>query len=74
MCLGRKKLSKSHSSGATTIPVRVILHDGAEAVIQRWLATDLAASPKVHQELKGFFLQHGAKSVATCTGTFFIPV
>jgi hypothetical protein len=41
----------------------VILHDGAEPIMMRWVATDVTTSPKVQQELKDFFLQHEVKSV-----------
>jgi SEC-C motif len=47
----------------TKIAAGVILHDGAEPIIMRWVATDVTTNPKVQQELKDFFLQHGVKSV-----------
>ncbi len=47
----------------TKIAAGVILHDGAEAIIKRWVATDVTTSPKVQQELNDFFLEHGVKSV-----------
>ncbi len=47
----------------TKIAAGVILHDGAEAIIKRWVATDVTTNPKVQQELKDFFHQHGVKSV-----------
>jgi hypothetical protein len=54
----------------TKIAAGVILHDGAETIIQRWVATDVTTNPKVQQELKDFFLQHGVKSVAMSQGTW----
>jgi SEC-C motif len=47
----------------TKIAAGVILHDGAEPIMMRWVATDVTTSPKVQQELKDFFLQHEVKSV-----------
>jgi hypothetical protein len=47
----------------TKIAAGVKLHDGAEAIIKRWVATDLTTNPKVQQEMKDFLLQHGVKSV-----------
>ena len=52
----------------TKIAAGVILHYGAEAIIQRWVATDVTTNPKVQQEMKDFFLQHGVKSVAMSEG------
>src|SRR5262249_45763796 len=48
----------------TKIAAGVILHDGAEPILKRWVATDVTTSPKVQQEMKDFFLQHGVKQVA----------
>lgn len=57
----------------TKIAAGVILHHGAEALIQRWVATDVATSPKVRQEMNEFFLQHGVKSVAMSEGNMGCP-
>jgi hypothetical protein len=57
----------------TKIAAGVILHDGAEAIIKRWVATDVTTNPKVQQEMKDFFLQHGVKSVAMSEGNMGCP-
>jgi hypothetical protein len=57
----------------TKIAAGVILHDGAEAIIQRWVATDVMTNPKVQQELKEFFSQHGVKSVTMSQGNMGCP-
>ena len=57
----------------TKIAVGVILHDGADAIINRWVATDVTTNPKVQQEMKDFFLQHGVKSVAMSEGNMGCP-
>jgi hypothetical protein len=57
----------------TKIAAGVILHDGAEAIMQRWVATDVTTNPKVQQELKDFFLQHGVKQVAMSQGNKGCP-
>jgi hypothetical protein len=57
----------------TKIAAGVILHDGAEAIIKRWVATDVTTNPKVQQEMKEFFLQHGVKSVAMSEGNMGCP-
>jgi hypothetical protein len=36
----------------TKIAAGVILHEGAEPIIERWVATGVMTSPKVRQELK----------------------
>lgn len=48
----------------TKIAAGVILHDGAEAIIERWVATDVTTNPKVQREIEAFFKKHGVKSVA----------
>jgi hypothetical protein len=57
----------------TKIAAGVILHDGAEAIIQRWVATDVTSNPKVQQEMKDFFVRHGVKSVAMSEGNMGCP-
>jgi SEC-C motif len=57
----------------TKIAAGVILRDGAEAIMQRWVATDVTTNPKVQQELKDFFLQHGVKQVAMSQGNMGCP-
>ena len=57
----------------TKIAAGVILHDGAEAIMQRWVATDVTTNPKVQQEMKDFFLQHGVKQVAMSQGNMGCP-
>ena len=57
----------------TKIAAGVILHDGAEPIMMRWVATDVMKNPKVQQELKEFFLQHGVKQVAMSQGNMGCP-
>jgi hypothetical protein len=57
----------------TKIAAGVILHDGAEPIIKRWVATDVTTNPKVQQEMKDFFLQHGVRSVALSEGNMGCP-
>jgi len=40
----------------TKIAAGVILRDGAEPIMKRWVATDVMTNPKVQQEMKEFFL------------------
>jgi|GraSoiStandDraft_55_1057291.scaffolds.fasta_scaffold103808_3 hypothetical protein len=57
----------------TKIAAGVILHDGAEPIIKRWVATGVTTNPKVQQEMKDLFHQHGVKSVAVSDGNMGCP-
>jgi hypothetical protein len=57
----------------TKIAAGVILHEDAEPIMMRWVATDVTTNPKVQQEMKDFFLQHGVKSVAMSEGNMGCP-
>ena len=57
----------------TKIAAGVILHDGAEAILKRWVATDVTTNPKVQKELREFFTEHGVKSVVASEGNMGCP-
>jgi SEC-C motif len=57
----------------TKIAAGVILHYGAKAIIERWVATDVMTSPKVQRELREFFTKHGVESVAMSEGNMGCP-
>jgi hypothetical protein len=57
----------------TKIAAGVIVRDGADPIIRRWVATDVTTSLKVQQEMKEFFRQHGVKQVATSQGNMGCP-
>jgi SEC-C motif len=57
----------------TKIAAGVILRDGAEPIIKRWVATEVTTNPKVQQEMQEFFMQHGVKSVAMSEGNMGCP-
>jgi hypothetical protein len=57
----------------TKIAAGVIRYDGAKLIIKRWVATDVMTNPKVQQELRDFFLQHGVKTVAISDGNMGCP-
>jgi hypothetical protein len=71
--IGTVAMYGSDDKTTTKIAAGVILHDGAEAIIKRWVATDVTTNPKVHQVLKDFFLQHGVMSVAMTQGNMGCP-
>ena len=66
--LGTVALYDPDDQTTTKIAAGVILRDGAEPIMKRWVATDVTTSPKVQQELKDFFLRHGVKQVAMTEG------
>ena len=65
--------SSSNTPDSGRLAAAVILHDGAEPIMKRWVATDVTTNPKVQQEMKDFFLQHGVKSVAMSQGNMGCP-
>jgi SEC-C motif len=52
----------------TKIAAGVITKPNAEPILRRWVATDVTTNPKIQQEIKDFFSEHGVKSVAACSG------
>jgi hypothetical protein len=59
----------------TTIKIAaaVFLHEGAEPIMRRWVASDVTTNPKVQRELQDFFAQHGVTSVAMSDGNMGCP-
>ncbi len=57
----------------TKIAAAVIVRDGAEPIIKRWVSTDVTTSPKVQKEIQEFFQQHGVKTVAMTEGNMGCP-
>jgi len=57
----------------TKIAAGVILHDGAAPIVQRWVATDVATSPKIQQEIYAFFRQYGVTQVTMSDGNMGCP-
>lgn len=57
----------------TKIAAGVIVDENAAPIIERWVGTDVATSPKVQEEMKAFFRQHGVHSVAMSDGNMGCP-
>jgi SEC-C motif len=57
----------------TKMAAAVILHENAEPIVMRWVATDVTTNPKIQQEIKDFFLKHGVKGVAMSEGNMGCP-
>jgi hypothetical protein len=71
--LGTVALYGPDDQKTTKIAAGVILHDGAEPILKRWVAADVTSNPKVQQEMKDFFHQHGVRSVAMSQGNMGCP-
>jgi hypothetical protein len=52
----------------TKIVAGDILYDGAEPILNRWVATNVMEDPKVQREMNRFFKKHGVKSVGLSSG------
>ena len=57
----------------TKIVAGVIKEEGAEAIIKRWVATDVTTNPKVQKEIDKFFKKHGVKQVGMTEGNLGCP-
>ena len=57
----------------TKIAAGVIVAEGADPIIERWVGTGVQENPKVQAELKAFFAQHGVKSVVVSDGNMGCP-
>jgi hypothetical protein len=57
----------------TKIVAGVIKEEGAEAIIKRWVATDVMTNPKVHKEIERFFKKYGVTQVGMTDGNLGCP-
>ena len=57
----------------TKIAAGVIVREGAEPIMMRWMAMDALTNPKIQQEMKDFFFQHSVKKVVMSQGNMGCP-
>ena len=57
----------------TKIVAGVIKREGAEAIIERWVGTNITNSPKAQRQMKDFFDRHKVKSVVVAEGNIGCP-
>ena len=57
----------------TKIAAGVFTSENSEAIIKRWVATNVTTSPKIQREIQEFFKEHGVKSVAMSDGNMGCP-
>jgi hypothetical protein len=57
----------------TKIAAGVFKGPKSKGIIRRWVATDVVTNPKIQQQIKDFFEQHGVKSVSMTDGNMGCP-
>lgn len=57
----------------TKIVAGVIKREGAEPILQRWVASNVKNDPKVKQKIKDFFDGHGVQSMVLTDGNMGCP-
>lgn len=57
----------------TKIAAGAILRDGDEPILRRWVGTDIVGNPKIADEIKRFFAQHGVKNIVVTQGNLGCP-
>ena len=57
----------------TKIVAGVIMEEGAEPILGRWVASDVMTDPSVQKEIASFFKRHGVSNVSTSAGNMGCP-
>jgi hypothetical protein len=57
----------------TKIAACVILREGDEPILERWVGTRIVGDPKVAEQIKRFFAVHGVKNVVVSEGNMGCP-
>jgi hypothetical protein len=57
----------------TKMVASVIVSDGAEPILERWVGTGVQENPKVRREIEEFFSLHDVKSVVVSDGNMGCP-
>src|SRR5947209_7914888 len=57
----------------TKIAAGVIVREGAEPIIRRWIEPNIVTDVRVAAEIKRFFAEHGVKSVVVTDGNLGCP-
>ncbi len=57
----------------TKIAAGVFKGPNSKAIMNRWVATDVMTNPKIQQQIKDFFEQHGVKTVSMSDGNMGCP-
>lgn len=57
----------------TKIAAGVVKSPTSDVILRRWMSTDVMTSPKVQQQIREFFAQHGVKSIVVSEGNMGCP-
>jgi hypothetical protein len=71
--IGTVALYGPDNKTTTKIAAGVILREGADPIMKRWVSSDIMKNAKVQKEMQGFFTQHGVKSVVMSEGNMGCP-
>ncbi len=71
--LGTIALYGPDDKTTTKIAASVIMEEGAEPILERWVGTDVKDNPKVRREIKEFLNKHGVKSVVATESNMGCP-
>ncbi len=57
----------------TKIVAGVVQREGAEAIVERWVGTNVKDNPKVKQQIQEYFKKHGVRSVVATDSNIGCP-
>jgi hypothetical protein len=57
----------------TKIVAAAFEQEGAEAILERWVASDVTTNPRIREEIEAFFERHGVKQVVASEGNMGCP-
>jgi hypothetical protein len=57
----------------TKIAAGVFKTVSSKPIIRRWVATDVTTNPKIQQQIRDFFKEHGVKTIVTRPGNMGCP-
>jgi len=57
----------------TKIVAGVVKREDADAIVERWVGTNIKENPKVQRKIQEFFARHGVKSVVATDANFGCP-
>jgi hypothetical protein len=71
--MGTMALYGPDDKTTTKIAAGVFKGPKSKGIIRRWVATDVMTNPRIQQQIKDFFEQHGVKSVSMSDGNMGCP-
>src|SRR5207244_606066 len=71
--IGTVALYGPDEKATTKIVAGIIAWEGAEAILERWVGTNIRNNPKVQRQMQQFFAEHFVKSVVATDGNIGCP-